>query len=95
MKEDLIEKSYLPNKFPEIWEITQKMFSEEVKSIQDLNNVFYQGKSNFFKKIEESFSEDGEKFLKEYNNICKLVLDINNIFPDGEIKILKTRQQIK
>ena len=90
MKEDLIGKSYLPNKFPEIWEITQKMFSEEIKSIQDLNNVFYQGKSNFFKKIEESFSEDGEKFLKEYNNICKLVLDINNIFPDGEIKILKT-----
>ena len=90
MKEDLIEKSYLPNKFPEIWEITQKMFNSEIKSIQDLNNVFYQGKSNFFKKIEESFSEDGEKFLKEYNNICKLVLDINNIFPDGEIKILKT-----
>ena len=90
MKEDLIEKSYLPNKFPEIWEITQKMFNSEIKSIQDLNNVFYQGKSNFFKKIEESFSEDGEKFLKEYNNICKLVLDINNIFPDGELKILKT-----
>ena len=90
MEEYSIEKSYLPNKFPQIWAITQEMFKKEIKSIQQLNNVFYQGKSNFLKIIEVYFPEDGIKFLKVYNNICKLVLDMNNIFPSGEIEILKT-----
>ena len=90
MEKYLIEKSYLPNKFPEIWAITQEKFNIEINSIQHLNYVFFQGNSNFLKIIERSFREDGIKFIKVYNNIRKLVLDMNNIFPKGEIEILKT-----
>ena len=90
MEKYLIEKSYLPNKFPEIWAITQEKFNIEINSIQHLNYVFFQGNSNFLKIIESSFREDGIKFIKVYNNIRKLVLDMNNIFPKGEIEILKT-----
>ena len=89
------ENSYLPNKYPDIWEKTQKMFNTEIKSIQELNNLFYEGKSNFLEELEKSFPEDGEKFLKVYNNICKLVLDTNNIFPNGEINILKSNTSDK
>ena len=84
------EISLLPNKIDIIWEKTQKMFCAEVKSIQDLNNVFYKGNSNLFKEIEKSFPEDGIQFLNIYDNICKLVLDLDNIFPKGEIEILKS-----
>jgi poly(ADP-ribose) glycohydrolase len=81
----------LPNKFPEIWENTKKMFSIEIKSINELNNLFYRGKAKFFEELEKSFPEDGEKFLKVYKNISKLVLDMKDIFPDGEIEILKSK----
>ena len=90
MEDHPIEKSYLPNKFPEIWENTKKMFNIEIKSINELNNLFYRGKAKFFKELEKSFPEDGKKFLKVYNNISKLVLDIDKFFPNGEIEILKS-----
>ena len=90
MEDHPIKKSYLPNKFPEIWENTKKMFSIEIKSINELNNLFYRGKAKFFEELEKSFPEDGKKFLKVYNNISRLVLDIDKFFPNGEIEILKT-----
>ena len=85
-----IVKSYLPNKFPEIWENTKKMFSIEIKSMNELNKLFYRGKAKFFEELEKSFPEDGKKFLKVYNNISKLVLDMDKFFPNGEIEILKS-----
>ena len=85
------ENVYFPYKFPEIWNKVEKMFKSEIKSIQDLNNVFFQGKSNFFKQLEISFPEDGQKFLKVFNNISKLVLDLKNIFPNDEFEILKSK----
>ena len=54
----------MPNKFPEIWENTKKMFSIEIKSMNELNKLFYRGKAKFFKELEKSFPEDGKKFLK-------------------------------
>ena len=90
MEDHPIDKSYLPNKFPEIWENTKKMFNIEIKSMNELNNLFYRGKAKFFEELEKSFPEDGKKFLKVYNNISKLVLDIDKFFPNGEIEILKT-----
>ena len=90
MEDHPIVKSYLPNKFPEIWENTKKMFSIEIKSINELNNLFYRGKAKFFEELEKSFPEDGKKFLKVYNNISKLVLDMDKFFPNGEIEILKS-----
>ena len=90
MEDHPIVKSYLPNKFPEIWENTKKMFSIEIKSINELNNLFYRGKAKFFEELEKSFPEDGKKFLKVYNNISKLILDMDNFFPNGEIEILKS-----
>ena len=85
------ENVYFPYKFPEIWNKVEKMFKSEIKSIQDLNNVFFQGKSNFFKRLEISFPEDGQKFLKVFNNISKLVLSLKNIFPNDEFEILKSK----
>ena len=85
------ENTYLPNKFPEIWEDTQKMFNKEIKSIEELNKTFFKGNSKLFEELEKSFPEDGEKFLKVYKNISKLVLDMKDIFPDGEIEILKSK----
>ena len=85
------ENVYFPYKFPEIWNKVEKMFKSEIKSIQDLNNVFFQGKSNFFKQLEISFPEDGQKFLKVFNNISKLVLYLKNIFPNEEFEILKSK----
>ena len=90
MEDHPIDKSYLPNKFPEIWENTKKMFNIEIKSMNELNNLFYRGKAKFFEELEKSFPEDGKKFLKVYNNISKLILDMDNFFPNGEIEILKT-----
>ena len=90
MEDYPIDKSYLPNKFPEIWENTKKMFNIEIKSMNELNNLFYRGKAKFFEELEKSFPEDGKKFLKVYNNIRKLILDMDNFFPNGEIEILKT-----
>ena len=66
------------------------MFNIEIKSINELNNLFYRGKAKFFEELEKSFPEDGKKFLKVYNNISKLILDMDNFFPNGEIEILKT-----
>ena len=88
---NLKENVYFPYKFPEIWNKVEKMFKSEIKSIQDLNNVFFQGKSNFFKQLEISFPEDGQKFLKVFNNISKLVLDLKNIFPNDEFEIFKSK----
>ena len=85
-----IVKSYLPNKFPEIWENTKKMFNIEIKSMNELNKLFYRGKAKFFEELEKSFPEDGKKFLKVYNNISKLILDMDKFFPNGEIEILKS-----
>ena len=81
MSEDLIsfdpsEVSYLPHKFEDIWETTKTLFNTEIKTISDINLTFYKGKSNFFKEIENSYSEEGIKFLKVYNNIRDLVLNI-------------------
>ena len=90
MEDHPIDKSYLPNKFPEIWENTKKMFNIEIKSMNELNNLFYRGKAKFFEELEKSFPEDGKKFLKVYNNISKLVLDMDKFFPNGEIEILKS-----
>ena len=90
MEDHPIDKSYLPNKFPEIWENTKKMFNIEIKSMNELNNLFYRGKAKFFEELEKSFPEDGKKFLKVYNNISKLILDMDNFFPNGEIEILKS-----
>ena len=84
------EEAYFPYKFPDIWEKVEKKFKTKIKSIQDLDNVFYQGKSNFLKQLEISFPEDGQKFLKVFKNISKLVLDIKNIFPNFEFEILKS-----
>ena len=81
--------SYLPNKFEDIWQKTKELFNKEIKTISDLNTTFYKGKSDFFKEIEKSFPEDGNEFLKVYNNIRSLVLDINNIFEVDEINILE------
>ena len=94
MSEDLIsfdpsEVSYLPHKFEDIWETTKTLFNTEIKTISDINLTFYKGKSNFFKEIENSYSEEGIKFLKVYNNIRDLVLNIESILKP-EIKILKT-----
>ena len=86
-----IQTALLPNKFPDLWEKVEKLFKTEIKSIQDLNNVFYYGKSNFFKKIEQSYQEDGAKLIKVFNNISKLVLSLKNIFPNDEFEILKSK----
>ena len=90
-----IQTALLPNKFPDLWEKVEKLFKTEIKSIQDLNNVFYYGKSNFFKKIEQSYQEDGAKLIKVFNNISNLVLTIKDIFPNGEIEILKSNTKNK
>ena len=95
MEDHSIKKSYLPNKFPEIWIKTQEMFKKEIKSIKDLNDLFYLGRANFFIELEKSFPDDGYKFLKVYNNICQLVLNMNNIFPNGEIEILESEKTNK
>ena len=90
-----IQTALLPNKFPDLWEKVEKLFKTEIKSIQDLNNVFYYGKSNFFKKIEQSYQEDGAKLIKVFNNISNLVSAIKDIFPNGEIEILKSNTKNK
>ena len=72
--------------------INLKIYGKKQKNYlikSDLNTNFYEGKSNFFKEIEKSFPEDGNEFLKVYNNNRSLVLDINNIFENNEINILK------
>ena len=95
--------SYLPNKFEDIWQKTKELFNKEIKTISDLNTTFYKGDSDFFTEIEKSFPEDGNEFLKVYNNIRSLVLDINNIFEKDEFnllisnttdKIILTRKQV-
>ena len=82
--------SYFPHKFPDLWERTKEIFNKEIKTISDINTIFYEGNSVFFKELEKSYPEEGNEFLKVFGNIRNLVLDSEKILKD-EIKILTTK----
>ena len=82
--------SYFPHKFPDLWERTKEIFNKEIKTISDINTIFYEGNSGFFKELEKSYPEEGNEFLKVFGNIRNLVLDSEKILKD-EIKILTTK----
>ena len=82
--------SYFPHKFPDLWERTKEIYNKEIKTISDINTIFYEGNSGFFKELEKSYPEEGNEFLKVFGNIRNLVLDSEKILKD-EIKILTTK----
>ena len=86
--------SYLPNRFKDIWEKTKNIFNKEIKTISDINKLFYNGKSIFFTEIEKSYPEEGLEFIKVYNNIRYLVLNLNEL-SNGTINILQSNTKGK
>ena len=82
--------SFLPHKYKDIWEKTQILFNKEIKTITDLNTLFYSGNSSLLKEIENNYPKEGTEFLKVYNNIRSLVLNIEKIFEKDEIQFLRT-----
>ena len=99
---DSCKVSYFPHKFKDIWERTKYIFNKEIKTISDINETFYEGKSKLFKEIEQSYPEEGLEFIKVYPNIRSLVLDSDKLFKDEIIilesnttnKIILTRKQV-
>ena len=70
-------------------------FSKEVKTFSDLNGIFFNNKSPFFKKIEDNCHKEGEEFMKIYKYLQDLALDIKKILPMKEIPLLKTKEKDK
>ena len=54
-------------------------FSKTPKTFNELNEIFFNGKSKFFYKIEKNYPKEGEEFLKIYKNLQELVSNIDNI----------------
>ncbi len=63
-------------------------FSKTPKTFNELNEIFFNGKSKFFYKIEKYYPKEGEEFLKIYKNLQELVSNIDNIL-QKEYHLLK------
>ena len=63
-------------------------FSKTPKTFNELNEIFFNGKSKFFYKIEKNYPKEGEEFLKIYKNLQELVSNIDNIL-QKEYPLLK------
>ena len=63
-------------------------FSKTPKTFNELNEIFFNGKSKFFYKIEKYYPKEGEEFLKIYKNLQELVSNIDNIL-QKEYPLLK------
>ncbi len=63
-------------------------FSKTPKTFNELNKIFFNGKSKFFSEIEKKYPKEGEEFLKIYKNLQELVSNIDNIL-QKEYHLLK------
>ena len=69
-----------------------KIFSLNLYSFEQLNNFFFNGKCDFFFKMEKLYSKEAQDFISIYPNLQKLALSINDILPK-ELPILKTKDK--
>ena len=79
---------YLPHQSKDSLEKLKEAFSKKPKDLIELNTIFFKNKYEFFKEIDKNYKNEGEEFLKIYENLRNLALDIENIIPP-EIKIMK------
>lgn len=79
---------YLPHKNKEIWKEQKKKFKEKINNINDIINIFYNGKCYFFKKIVKDDNNLAEEFIKIFNYLQELALNLEQIL-DPEIPLLK------
>ena len=63
-------------------------FSKTPKTFNELNEIFFNGKSKFFYKIEKYYPKEGEELLIIYKNLQELVSNIDNIL-QKEYPLLK------
>ena len=80
--------AYMPHKNKDL----QEKFSIIPKTFSDFNNIFFNGKSSFFEKIEKNHPKEGEEFLKIYKNLKELVLNMETVL-QKEYPFLKTHTE--
>ena len=86
----------LPHKDKNNWnKIREKYFKKNIENISDLNAIFFEGKYPFFNEINKNYKKEGDEFVKIYKYLQKLILDLDEKILPYEIKILKTKENVK
>ena len=87
---------YLPHYNKDSWEKSKELFKNEIKEFKEFNEIFFKGKCDFFKKIDEKYKKEGEDFVKIYKNLQNLVLDLEKILkPEYDFLEKKTNQHME
>ena len=73
----------------------QEIFKKPVNNLRDINNIFYKGRSLFFKLIEKNCPEEAKEFINIYKHLQQLALNIKEIFPETTIPYLKTTEKTR
>ena len=80
--------AFLPHNKENLKNQLIQLFSQTPTSFNDLNNLFFKGKCDFFTKMEKYCAKEAQDFLNIYPNLQNLVLNIDNILPK-ELPLLK------
>ena len=85
----------LPHKDENVYKKMQQLFSKPANYLNDINDIFFNGRCALFKLIEKYCPEEGNEFIKIYKYLQKLALNIKEILPETEIPYLKTSDKKK
>ena len=80
----------LPNKSEKSLQMIFNLFKNEFKTIEDINNIFFNNKCYFLKKISKDYSDEGKRFVNVFGHLKQLIFDIEKLFPEKGIRTLKT-----
>ena len=83
----MADNSFLPHNNKALWEKAKEKFKQSPKDINDLNKIFFKGKSPFFKEIDKNYKIEGDEFLKIYKYLKDLILNLESM--PTEIPLLK------
>ena len=81
---------FLPNQNREYLNDKLVFFTYPFKTIDDINELFFAGRSPFFNKISKEYPKEGKEFIKYFPQLINLVKDIDKLFPDKGVPTLKT-----
>ena len=83
---------YLPNQNKEKFNEILMLFNYPFKTIEDINQIFFAGSSQFFIKVSNDYPNERKEFIKYFPQLIKLVKQIDLLFPQKGVPTLKTGQ---
>ena len=89
----MADYSFLPHINKDLWEKTKEKFKQSPKDIKELNEIFFKGKSPFFKEIDKNYKNEGVEFLQNYKYLKDLILNLESI--PTKIPLLKKNTKSK